>query len=109
MRLSPEEKTLLAQNNSHYLWDKIRDQWTAKDLENLRSGVDMLVGWKKRADRDSESGYRRKIVAEDNHGNTFAFKSVSEAIKVTKIERYIIKDALENGNKIECRYKFYEK
>ena len=98
-----EEKKLLYQYKDHYLWNKVRSDWTTEDLENLRNGI-----------TNSKTGPKKTIqsqavlVINVNDKKRLKYPSVSDASKALNIGADLIYRIVNHKREQLEDYKFFK-
>jgi hypothetical protein len=93
-----EEKELLYKHRDHYLWNKVRSNWTEEDIENLKQGL----GPKKQ----KKIGKQAVLVIGNNQKQKF--ESVCSASRALNISGGIIYAVInEKRDQLED-YKFFK-
>lgn len=119
-----EAMDLLHQNKRHYLWNRSFARWTAKDIQNLRAGININHGnvLRERKPRTAEpykiketksdvlqktpSKLGRKVLVITPQGEIQKFVSVIEAGEATGVKLAAIYNLLNGRPADSCGYQF---
>lgn len=120
-----EAMALLHQNRRHYLWNKSFARWTAKDIQNLRAGININNGnvmrekkprntepykikeTKAEALEKTQTGMQgRKVLVITPQGEIQKYISVIKAGEATGVKLAAIYNLLNGRPADSCGYQF---